>query len=137
MQNEGLTPVGTGSWLQVLMLDANRRYSDVNYAAQLQAMPPASVNREIALELASTNYLLTQLLRVGIMHASTVSGPHGGGRRARFPADRAPVYAEHQLTPLHPLQTKDPISMADPAPSTPLHDDAANGASVPPTRWPR
>jgi hypothetical protein len=34
-------------------------------------MPPASVNREIALELASANYLLTQLLRVGIMHAST------------------------------------------------------------------
>src|SRR5271157_4584735 len=71
MQNDGLTPISTGSWLQVLMLDANRRYSDTNYAAQLQAMPPASVNREIALELASTNYLLTQLLRVGIMHAST------------------------------------------------------------------
>ena len=71
MQNDGLTPIATGSWLQVLMLDANRRYSDINYAAQLQAMPPASVNREIALELASTNYLLTQLLRVGIMHAST------------------------------------------------------------------
>ena len=92
MQNEGLTPVGTGSWLQVLMLDANRRYSDVNYAAQLQAMPPASVNREIALELASTNYLLTQLLRVGIMHASTAA--------AHMAAD-----VEHDFAPTAPLST--------------------------------
>ena len=92
MQNEGLTPVGTGSWLQVLMLDANRRYSDVNYAAQLQAMPPASVNREIALELASTNYLLTQLLRVGIMHASTAA--------AHMAAD-----VEHDFQPTAPLST--------------------------------
>ena len=92
MQNEGLTPISTGSWLQVLMLDANRRYSDVNYAAQLQAMPPASVNREIALELASTNYLLTQLLRVGIMHASTAA--------AHMAAD-----VEHDFAPTAPLST--------------------------------
>ncbi len=92
MQNEGLTPVSTGSWLQVLMLDANRRYSDVNYAAQLQAMPPASVNREIALELASTNYLLTQLLRVGIMHASTAA--------AHMAAD-----VEHDFPPTAPMST--------------------------------
>ena len=92
MQNEGLTPVSTGSWLQVLMLDANRRYSDVNYAAQLQAMPPASVDREIALELASTNYLLTQLLRVGIMHASTAA--------AHMAAD-----VEHDFQPTAPLST--------------------------------
>jgi len=92
MQNEGLTPVSTGSWLQVLMLDANRRYSDVNYAAQLQAMPPASVNREIALELASTNYLLTQLLRVGIMHASTAA--------AHMAAD-----VEHDFSPTAPMST--------------------------------
>ena len=92
MQNEGLTPVSTGSWLQVLMLDANRRYSDVNYAAQLQAMPPASVNREIALELASTNYLLTQLLRVGIMHASTAA--------AHMAED-----VEHDFPPTAPMST--------------------------------
>jgi hypothetical protein len=92
MQNEGLTPIGTGSWLQALMLDANRRYSDVNYAAQLQAMPPASVNREIALELASSNYLLTQLLRVGIMHASTSA--------AHMAAD-----VEHEFAPTAPLST--------------------------------
>ena len=92
MQNEGLTPVSTGSWLQVLMLDANRRYSDVNYAAQLQAMPPASVNREVALELASTNYLLTQLLRVGIMHASTAA--------AHMAED-----VEHDFPPTAPMST--------------------------------
>jgi len=92
MQNDGLTPIATGSWLQVLMLDANRRYSDINYAAQLQAMPPASVNREIALELASTNYLLTQLLRVGIMHASTSA--------AHLAED-----VEHDFIPAVPLTT--------------------------------
>jgi hypothetical protein len=70
MTNEGLTPLTTGSWLQAIMLDSNRRYSDVNWAAQLQAMPPASVEREIAQELASTNYLLTQLYRVNLMNAS-------------------------------------------------------------------
>src|SRR5271166_6778322 len=92
MQNDGLTPISTGSWLQVLMLDANRRYSDINYAAQLQAMPPASVNREMALELASTNYLLTQLLRVGIMHASTAA--------AHMAAD-----VEHDFPPTAPMST--------------------------------
>jgi hypothetical protein len=92
MQNEGLTTTGTGSWLQVLMLDANRRYSDVNYAAQLQAMPPASVNREIALELGATNYLLTQVLRVEIMHASTAA--------AHMAND-----VEHDFAPTAPLPT--------------------------------
>ena len=71
MQSEGLTPVDNGSWLQALMLDANRRYSDVNWAAQLQGMTPAAVNREIAHELAATNYLLTQLYRVSLLNAST------------------------------------------------------------------
>jgi hypothetical protein len=92
MQNEGLTTTGTGSWLQVLMLDAERRVSDVNYAAQLQAMPPAAVNREIVLELGATNYLLTQLLRVGIMHASTSA--------AHLAND-----VEHDFAPTAPLPT--------------------------------
>ena len=138
MQNEGLTPVSTGSWLQVLMLDANRRYSDVNYAAQLQAMPPASVNREIALELASTNYLLTQLLRVGIMHASTAAAHMAADVEHDFAADRALVHAEHQLTPLvisanQRTPSLWPIRLLPlPSPTPP-----PNGASVPPTRWPR
>jgi len=71
MTNEGLTPITTGSWLQAMTLDVNRRYSDVNYAAQLQAMPPASVQREIALELSATNYLLLQNFRVALLNAST------------------------------------------------------------------
>jgi len=58
MTNEGLTPLTTGSWLQALALDANRRFSDVNWAAQLQSMPPASVEREIAHELAATTICL-------------------------------------------------------------------------------
>ena len=40
MQNDGLTSTTTGSWLQVMTLDAERRVSDINYAAQLQAMTP-------------------------------------------------------------------------------------------------
>ena len=73
MQNEGLTPAATASWLQALMLDANRRYASTNYAAQLASLPPNSVNREIATELAQTNYLLMQLYRVELMHATTAA----------------------------------------------------------------
>lgn len=71
MQNMGLTPVDNGSWLQAMTLDVNRRYSDVNYAAQLQAMPPAAVEREIALELAASNYLALQNYRVALYNANT------------------------------------------------------------------
>jgi hypothetical protein len=92
MQNDGLTSTATGSWLQVLTLDAERRVSDINYAAQLQAMTPAAVNREIVLELGATNYLLTQLLRVGIMHASTAA--------AHMAND-----VEHDFAPTAPLST--------------------------------
>ena len=92
MQNDGLTSTATGSWLQVLTLDAERRVSDINYAAQLQAMTPAAVNREIVLELGATNYLLTQLLRVGIMHASTAA--------AHLAND-----VEHDFAPTAPLPT--------------------------------
>jgi hypothetical protein len=92
MQNDGLTSSATGSWLQVMTLDAERRVSDINYAAQLQAMTPAAVNREIVLELGATNYLLTQLLRVGIMHASTAA--------AHLAND-----VEHDFAPTAPLPT--------------------------------
>ena len=92
MQNDGLTSTATGSWPQVLTLDAERRVSDINYAAQLQAMPSAAVNREIVLELGATNYLLTQLLRVGIMHASTA-------------AAHLANHVEHDFAPTAPLPT--------------------------------
>ncbi|SFK80104.1 hypothetical protein [Methylocapsa palsarum] len=71
MQNEGMTPVDTGSWYQALMLDAERRYSDVNWAAQLQTMPPAAVERELAHELAATNYLLAHLFKIDLFNATT------------------------------------------------------------------
>jgi hypothetical protein len=70
MQNEGLTPVATGSWFQALQLDVHRRYSDVNWSAQLQTMTPAAVQREIANELAVTNYLLLENYRVAIKNAA-------------------------------------------------------------------
>jgi hypothetical protein len=70
MQNEGLTPVTTGSWFQALQLDVHRRYSDVNWSAQLQTMTPAAVQREIANELAVTNYLLLEHYRVAIKNAA-------------------------------------------------------------------
>jgi hypothetical protein len=70
MQDEGLTAVDTGSWLQALQLDVHRRYSDVNWAAQLQSMPPAAVEREIANELAVTNYLLLENYRMAMKSAS-------------------------------------------------------------------
>jgi hypothetical protein len=72
-QSEGLTPVATASWLEALTLDVDRRYSDANWAGQLQTMPPASVEREVALELAATNYLLLQNYKVGLMNASTAA----------------------------------------------------------------
>jgi hypothetical protein len=70
MTNEGLPPIDTGSWLQALTLDVHRRYSDVNWAAQLQSMPPAAVQREIAIELAATNYLLLENYRIATRNAS-------------------------------------------------------------------
>ena len=57
----GLPQQTTGSWLEVLQIAAESRISDINWNAQLQNMPPAAVNREIALELALNNYLQFQI----------------------------------------------------------------------------
>ena len=74
LQNEGITPtITTGSALTALSLDVHRRYSDVNWAAQLQSMTPAGVEREIASELAVTNYLLLENYRIAIKHASVAA----------------------------------------------------------------
>jgi hypothetical protein len=77
MQNMGLTvpSSGNGSWLQVLQIEAERRVSDVGWHAALQNMPPAAVEREVALELALTNYLLFQTYKVTLQHA-TISATH-------------------------------------------------------------
>ncbi|MCW2318898.1 hypothetical protein M2322_004467 [Rhodoblastus acidophilus] len=71
MTSEGLTATSTASWLQALMLDTTRRLSSTNYHGQLASMPPASIQREIATELAQTNYLLVQLYKLNLMHATT------------------------------------------------------------------
>ena len=74
LQNEGITPaITTGSAMTALTLDVHRRYSDVNWAAQLQSMTPAAVDREIASELAVTNYLLLENYRIAIKHASVAA----------------------------------------------------------------
>jgi hypothetical protein len=71
LQNEGLPAATTGSWYQGLALEVDRRISDINWAAQLQAMPPASVEREIAMEIALNNYLQFQNFRVALYAAVT------------------------------------------------------------------
>ena len=67
---EGLPPQATGSWLTATSLEVNRRMSDAGWHASLQAMPPASVQREIAVQLALSNYLAMQNYRVGLYQAS-------------------------------------------------------------------
>ena len=70
MTDQGLTPVDTASWFQAMNLEVSRRVSSVGWAASLQSMPPASVNREIALELATSNYIAMQSYRVQLYNAS-------------------------------------------------------------------
>ena len=75
MQNEGLQPTQNGSWMQALSLEVNRRLDGVTWAASLQAMPPAAVEREIAIQLALSNYLAVQNFRVQLFNAA-VSAAH-------------------------------------------------------------
>ena len=70
MQNMGITVPQAGSWLQSLSLEVNRRISDATYLTGLQQMPPASVEREIATELAQGNYLAYENLRLGLLRAT-------------------------------------------------------------------
>ena len=70
LTNMGLPQQTTGSWLQVLQINAESRISDINWNAQLQSMPPAAVNREIALELALNNYLEFQIFSIDLKNAA-------------------------------------------------------------------
>ena len=63
LRARGVEPPAAGSWMQVLALEVERRFSDVGWAASLQAMTPAAVNREIAQQLALSNYLALASLR--------------------------------------------------------------------------
>jgi hypothetical protein len=66
----GLPQETTGSWLQVLQINAESRESDINWNAQLQSMPPAAVEREVALELALSNYLQFQIFKIDLQNAA-------------------------------------------------------------------
>lgn len=70
MTAEGLTPLDKASWLQAMALEVNRRVSSVSWNASLQAMPPASVMREVATEMAQSNYLALQNYRLGLYLAT-------------------------------------------------------------------
>ncbi|AOX18431.1 hypothetical protein A0U89_14025 (plasmid) [Kozakia baliensis] len=70
MQAEGLQPLEKASWLQAVSLEVNRRVSNVQWNANLQTMAPASVEREIATELALSNYLAMQNYRLGLYQSS-------------------------------------------------------------------
>ena len=70
LQDMGLPAQTTGSWLQMLQIEAERRISDVNWNANLQSMPPAAVEREIALEGALSTYLLYQIFKMSLQHAA-------------------------------------------------------------------
>jgi len=70
LTNIGLPSQTNGSWLQVLQIESERRISDVTWAATLQSMPPASVEREIAVELALSNYLQFQIFKMGLQHTT-------------------------------------------------------------------
>lgn len=70
LTNEGLPSSTTGSWLQALALEVNRRLSDASWAAGLQQMPPASVQREIAMEMALNNYIAMQQFRASLIGAT-------------------------------------------------------------------
>jgi hypothetical protein len=74
-QQAFLTEIGipqetTGSWLQVLQINAESRVSDINWNAELQSMPPAAVEREVALELALNNYLQFQIFKIDLQNAA-------------------------------------------------------------------
>ena len=66
----GITVPQAGSWLQSISLEVSRRISDATYFASLQSMPPASVEREIATELAQGNYLAFENFRLGLLRAT-------------------------------------------------------------------
>lgn len=75
LQQMGLPAQTSGSWLQVLQIEAERRLSSVSWNASLANMPSASVEREIALELALNNYLLFQQFKMQMMN-TTISAAH-------------------------------------------------------------
>ena len=75
LQERNLPAETSGSWLQVMQIEAERRWGDVTWNANLEAMPPASVVREIAQELALTNFLLFQQFKQQL-YTNSLSAAH-------------------------------------------------------------
>jgi len=69
-ENMGLPTQTNGSWLKALQTEAERRISDPTWNASLHDMAPASVQREIASEMAMNNYLMFQTYKMQTMLAS-------------------------------------------------------------------
>jgi hypothetical protein len=70
LSNTGLPAQQNGSLLQVMQIEAERRVSDVSWASWMASAPPAAVVREIATELAQTNYLLFQTYKLALQHTT-------------------------------------------------------------------
>ena len=86
MTNQGVPVPQSGSWLQVIGLEVDRRVADVAWATALQNMPPASVLREIATEMALSNYLAYQNYRVEVLHASVAATSLAASQEQNFKA---------------------------------------------------
>jgi hypothetical protein len=95
MTNEGIPVAQSSSWLQVISLEVNRRVADIGWATTLQTMPPASVEREIATELALSTYLQFQNFRIGLLNAS-------------LSATRLAMAEEQAFRPETPIPTPSP-----------------------------
>jgi hypothetical protein len=61
---EGKPVVTTASWLEALQLDVNRRESNIQWRENLVNEPPATVQREIAVEMAENNYIALARFRL-------------------------------------------------------------------------
>ena len=70
LTNMGLPAPANGniSWFQALQIESERRVSDVGWASALHQEPPVAVEREIAQELALSNYLAFQNFKLGLQH---------------------------------------------------------------------
>src|SRR5438876_11678948 len=122
LTNIGLPSQSNGSWLQVLQIESERRISDVTWAATLQSMPPASVEREIAIELALSNYLQFQIFKMGLQHTTITATQLAQSVERDFqPTVRMPapsMAASNRVTGPNPSTE---IEMAEETPATPNH----------------
>ena len=85
MQSEGIPVPASGSWIQVISLELNRRLASTAWQAGLQNMPPASVEREVATELALSNYIQFQNYKMALMQASLSATQIAQAEEHNFP----------------------------------------------------